>query len=653
MTRNSMSAAARRISFRDAALLGLLLSGCSGSAPDDIFVDSDATEALVFVKAERAETLNEGGIESNLYVLQPISPNGRVRNLTNQVGAAISDPCVSFDGTKVLFSMDPPSGGARNIYEINIDGTGLRQITAGGGDDFDPLYLPDDRILFTSDRDGERDEYNTAAKEVMYTCNADGSDLKRISFNMSDDFDPFLMSSGRVGYTRWEHHGTTNRFPLAQVNPDGTSFFMLFGPHNRNIFHAQETRDGRYIGINSTRVEGDAGQLVLMSIASGDPEQMTAANYSVLTPEITLDGPPYPTGAFKHPNILPDRNGKRQYVVAYTLPAATEEEVDYALYAFEVGQDGNGQDEMQNLTLLWNDPATDELDAQLVTTRARPPVLASTVNETLDWGVFVGEDIYARGFDGQERPARSDSIRQIMIVEGVPTTAGMGGMEISATEFERKRILGFAPVEPDGSFSIRVPANIPLSVHTLDPLGRTRVFQRTWVYVRPGENRTFCAGCHAPRDGSVPSNQDPMARHITPNDVMTPVAQRQVINFENTIGPIIAAKCTSCHVPTFTQSPPDTIPAPAGLDLRMEVEPGQEDGFPIAYLSLVGEEMMGQSAFVTVPFSRQSSLVDAVMGLGANQNGTPHPAELDSTRTLTPAEQTLLFRWIDLGGQYR
>jgi hypothetical protein len=85
----------------------------------------------------------------------------------------------------------------------------------------------------------------------------------------------------------------------------------------------------------------------------------------------------------------------------------------------------------------------------------------------------------------------------------------------------------------------------------------------------------------------------------------------------------------------------------------MEVEPGQEDGFPIAYLSLVGEEMMGQSAFVTVPFSRQSPLVDAVMGLGATQAGVPHPAELDSTRQLTPAEQTLLFRWIDLGGQYR
>ena len=650
MIKTTMRAAARRSWFAIAVLSGLMYAGCNGSAPDDVFVDANATEALVFVKAERAETLNEGGIESNLYVLQPISPNGRVRNLTNMVDAAISDPCVSFDGKKVLFSMDPPGGGGRNIYEINLDGSGLRQITNNGGDDFDPIYLPDDRILFTSNRDGERDEYNTADKEVMYTCNPDGSDLKRVSFNLSDDFDPFLISTGRVGYTRWEHHGTANRFPLAQVNPDGTSFFMLFGPHGRNIFHTVETRDGRFLGVNSTRIEGDSGQLVIMSIPAGsDPEQMTAANYAVLTPQITLDGPPYPTGAYKYPNVLPDRDGKRQYVVSFTLPAATEDEVDYALYSFAVERDANNVDTMQDQTLLWNDPATDELDAQLVTPRARPPIIAAATDENQDWGIFVGEDIYARGFDGQERPERG-SVSQIMLVEGVPTMGG-GGMEISSTEFERKRILGFAPVETDGSFAVRVPANTPLSVHTLDELGRTRVFQRTWVYVRPGERRTFCAGCHAPRDGSVPANENPIALNITPHDVLTPVNQRQVINFQDTIGPLIAAKCTGCHVPSIV--PPDTIPAPAGLDLRMSVDPDQEDGFPVAYLSLVGEEMMGGSEFVTVPFSRQSPLVDVVMGIGANQGLPPHPAELDSTRVLTPAEMTLLFRWIDLGGQYR
>ncbi len=36
----------------------------------------------------------------------------------------------------------------------SADGAGLRQLTAGAGvSDFDPIYLPDGRILFTSTRE--------------------------------------------------------------------------------------------------------------------------------------------------------------------------------------------------------------------------------------------------------------------------------------------------------------------------------------------------------------------------------------------------------------------------------------------------------------------------------------------------------------------
>ena len=110
--------------------------------------------------------------------------------LTNFTGAVIFDPAVSFDGTKILFSMRPPGGSDQNIWEINADGTGLRQVTSGGGADFDPLYLPDGTIMFTSSRHGGMDEYNHSPAEVLYTCNYDGSGIKRVSFNMSDDFDP-------------------------------------------------------------------------------------------------------------------------------------------------------------------------------------------------------------------------------------------------------------------------------------------------------------------------------------------------------------------------------------------------------------------------------------------------------------------------------
>ena len=238
------------------ALLAAGIAGCRNSAPDDLIQPEATTEALVFVKTQAVETLNRTWADGNLFKLSPISPDGIVTPITNYTGAAISDPEVSFDGKKILFSMRPPGAGNRNIFEINADGTGLRQVTSGGGHDFDPLYLPNGQVMFTSSRDGEMDEYNHAPAEHLYACDADGSNLERVSFNQSDDFDPQLLSDGRVVFTRWEHFGTMNRFPLFVTNPDGSGTFHLFGPHSRNFFHPTQTPDGRLLAIESTRDRG-------------------------------------------------------------------------------------------------------------------------------------------------------------------------------------------------------------------------------------------------------------------------------------------------------------------------------------------------------------------------------------------------------------
>jgi hypothetical protein len=59
-----------------------------------------------------------------------------------------------------------------------------------------------------------------------------------------------------------------------------------------------------------------------------------------------------------------------------------------------------------------------------------------------------------------------------------------------------REIVGYAPVEPDGSIKVKVPANIPLAVEVLDASGR-RIGPRhdNWFQVRPG-NSVTCSGCH-------------------------------------------------------------------------------------------------------------------------------------------------------------
>jgi hypothetical protein len=95
-------------------------------------------------------------------------------------------------------------------------------------------------------------------------------------------------------------------------------------------------------------------------------------------------------------------------------------------------------------------------------------------------------------------PARF--VRAIRAV--APPSNMMGGREaIGETEFEQQKILGYAPVEPDGSFKLHVPADTPLALAIVDAKGRAIQTHLNWIQVRPGERRT-CDGCHSPRRGA-------------------------------------------------------------------------------------------------------------------------------------------------------
>jgi hypothetical protein len=73
---------------------------------------------------------------------------------------------------------------------------------------------------------------------------------------------------------------------------------------------------------------------------------------------------------------------------------------------------------------------------------------------------------------------------------------------IGQTNFEMQQILGYAPIEPDGSFRLTVPADTPIALAVIDEQGRAFQTHTNWIQVRPGERRT-CDGCHGPRRGGA------------------------------------------------------------------------------------------------------------------------------------------------------
>ncbi|MHC4227240.1 MAG: TolB family protein, partial [Planctomycetota bacterium] len=75
---------------------------------------------------------------------------GRRRDILNDEGGTIRDPHVHYDGGKILFSYRKAGSIYFHLYEINADGTHLRQLTDGAFDDLEAIYLPDGGIMFCS-----------------------------------------------------------------------------------------------------------------------------------------------------------------------------------------------------------------------------------------------------------------------------------------------------------------------------------------------------------------------------------------------------------------------------------------------------------------------------------------------------------------------
>ncbi|MEA1949970.1 MAG: hypothetical protein U9N87_01180, partial [Planctomycetota bacterium] len=180
-----------------------------------------------------------------LLVLDGLHPGGRLTKLAPQKPSSFWRPDLSYDARRVLFCCKPADEDSFHLYEINIDGSGLRQLTFGKYDDTDPIYLPDGHIIFTTSRS------NNYVRCMPYTysyilarCDADGKNIYLISRNNEPDWCPSLLHDGRVIYSRWEYHDKAlwRIQSLWATNPDGTNTMTFWG--NQSVWpdHLAEPR---------------------------------------------------------------------------------------------------------------------------------------------------------------------------------------------------------------------------------------------------------------------------------------------------------------------------------------------------------------------------------------------------------------------------
>lgn len=281
-----------------------VLAACSSSSSGDGAANTggaliNGNFALAYVKRPVAAlsnptdniTFSPGG---DLYWRDVSSPSADERNLTvryTQGGGDVSGPEVSPDGRRIVFAMRGPQDPTWDIWEYLIAADTLTRVMAdttdaNAGDDIDPTYLPDGRIVFVSNRQTRTreqqavnqleafsagDEDGRAPALVLHTMDGDGRNIRQISFNQSHDRQPTVLRSGEVMYSRWDHAGPRNQMSIYHTNPDGTGVNVLYGAHSpgASFAHAREMQDGRIMAtlmpLSGSR---DGGALVIIDIAN-------------------------------------------------------------------------------------------------------------------------------------------------------------------------------------------------------------------------------------------------------------------------------------------------------------------------------------------------------------------------------------------------
>jgi hypothetical protein len=174
----------------------------------------------------------------------------------------------------------------------------------------------------------------------------------------------------------------------------------------------------------------------------------------------------------------------------------------------------------KKLTLLYNDPSAADFEARPLIARARPPILVSKGRNHGYSGHFVCASVYT----SQEKDVAARG-RLIRLVEGVPVVARHSTQTNEHEVWKNHggtfaRVLGTAPLLPDGSFFVEVPADRLLHFQVLDSNRRVLGNQLTWIYARADETKS-CVGCHeipntAPSNDRLLANNRPLAMRLGP-----------------------------------------------------------------------------------------------------------------------------------------
>ncbi len=515
-----------------------------------------------------------------LFILEHPGESMKCRPLTagQLPEGSYMQPDVSHDADRILFAFcAAPSvpnwddvkefrGRRYHLFEIRPDGSGLRQLTDGQYDDFSPRELPNGKIVFISTRRGGFHRCGRGPCDVytLALAEADGANPHSISFHETNEWDPSVLSDGRIIYTRWDYvdRNAVHYQQLWATRPDGSAPMAYYGNNTFNPVGVWEARQVPYSPLIMATAAAHhamtAGAIILVDRTKGTEgqEPLQRLTPDAPFPESETYVPPSNWHAPGSPaEYVTPEEARRWPGHCYRTPYPLSETYFLVAYSFDplLGEPASNKanmfglylaDAFGNRELLYRDLNISSVWPVPLRTRTRYPDIPPVRDENLAGdGLFYMQNVYSSNYDLPE-----GSVKRLRIVQVLPkTTPNANDPTVGlANASPGKQVLGTVPVEADGSAFFRAPAHVPLSFQALDGLGRAVQTMRSLTYLQPGE-KASCIGCHEPRMRVSTSAQATFAMRRAPSTIEPGPEGSKPFSFPLLVQPVLDKHCIQCH----------------------------------------------------------------------------------------------------------
>ncbi|MBF0432552.1 MAG: hypothetical protein HQK83_14805 [Fibrobacteria bacterium] len=536
---------------------------------------------------------HNGHANGRLYILKDFkTDNPQLKDLADGLrvpsgsneGQLMNEGCfftpdLSWDGKTVLFAWSSGNGWKKkwvkenryHLFKINIDGTGLTRLTDGDDDDFDPVWLPNGRVVFISTRRGGlgRCHERRVPSYVLHSMKPDGSDMFAIDWHETNEYQPSVNNDGMLVYTRWDyvdredciaHHmwicypdgrdprAPHGNYPLPLTTMEGSNWPN--GEYQRPYaeYHIRAIPNShKYVATAGPHHGQSFGSLVILDTRIEDDNLMSQVKR--LTPD----------AGFPESENDP-RNGKFWiYGTAWPLSE------DYFIVNYK-----NGiylLDRFGNRTLIHAGTRAAyfrPMDVFPVRSRPLPPVIPTQtwqgerMKENVHNASIYVNNVYVTDEFGKlpaeygPEPGKK-KIKWMRIVQVFPKMTNVKNfpnIAPHASESLARIPLGVCPVEDDGSVYCEAPVEKEIYFQLLDEDGLAVQSMRSGTYVHPGEQLS-CVGCHESKWESPPITPNPIAKRAgaPPAVLETEVDPEHIwpFNYYRTVKPVFDDKCLPCH----------------------------------------------------------------------------------------------------------